>query len=111
MLGPERQGMLTIHSGRHSCASHLLAAGWPLPAVRDMLQLLLFGFSLERFALSLAPPIHLTTLIGRGRKPGETPIHPPKVIVVPALLWYLWSAKSLDILQVQPSRRTDILTD
>jgi site-specific recombinase XerD len=29
--------MLTIHSGRHTCASHLLAAGWPLPAVRDML--------------------------------------------------------------------------
>ena len=43
VLGAERQGMLTIHSGRHTCASHLLAAGWPLPArrggpaVRDML--------------------------------------------------------------------------
>jgi integrase/recombinase XerD len=37
VLGPERQAMLTIHSGRHTCASHLLAAGWPLPAVRDTL--------------------------------------------------------------------------
>jgi len=37
VLGPERQAMLTIHSGRHTCASHLLAAGWPLPTVRDML--------------------------------------------------------------------------
>ena len=25
------------HDGRHSCASHLLAAGWALPMVRDML--------------------------------------------------------------------------
>jgi integrase/recombinase XerD len=37
VLGPERQAMLTIHNGRHTCASHLLAAGWPLPAVRDLL--------------------------------------------------------------------------
>lgn len=37
ILGKERQEMLTIHTGRHSCASHLLAAGWPLPVVRDML--------------------------------------------------------------------------
>ncbi len=37
ILGRERQAMLTIHSGRHTCASHLLSAGWPLPAVRDML--------------------------------------------------------------------------
>ena len=37
ILGKERQGMLTIHSGRHTCASHLLSAGWPLPAARDML--------------------------------------------------------------------------
>jgi len=37
VLGEERQAMLTIHSGRHTCASHLLSAGWPLPAVRDML--------------------------------------------------------------------------
>jgi integrase len=37
VLGLERQTMLTIHCGRHSCASHLLAAGWPIPAVRDML--------------------------------------------------------------------------
>ncbi|MGA2265320.1 MAG: site-specific integrase [Phycisphaerae bacterium] len=37
VLGPERQGMLTIHCGRHTCASHLLAAGWPLPAVRDLM--------------------------------------------------------------------------
>ena len=29
--------MLTIHDGRHTCASHLLAAGWALPMVRDML--------------------------------------------------------------------------
>jgi site-specific recombinase XerC len=36
-LGRERQAMLTIHCGRHSCASHLLASGWPLPAVRDLL--------------------------------------------------------------------------
>ena len=37
VLGEERQDMLTLHSGRHTCASHLLAAGWPLPLVRDML--------------------------------------------------------------------------
>ena len=37
ILGEERQRMLTVHDGRHSCASHLLAAGWPLPMVRDML--------------------------------------------------------------------------
>ena len=37
VLGPERQGMLTIHSGRHTCASHLLAGGLPLPVVRDWL--------------------------------------------------------------------------
>ncbi len=37
VLGQERRDMLTIHDGRHTCASHLLAAGWPLPAVRDML--------------------------------------------------------------------------
>jgi len=37
VLGAERQDMLTLHSGRHTCASHLLAAGWPLPLVRDML--------------------------------------------------------------------------
>lgn len=37
VLGLERQKMLTIHCGRHSCASHLLAAGWPLPVVRDLL--------------------------------------------------------------------------
>jgi len=37
VLGPERQAMLTIHCGRHTCASHLLASGWPLPAVRDLL--------------------------------------------------------------------------
>jgi site-specific recombinase XerC len=37
VLGPERQEMLTIHCGRHSRASHLLAAGWPIPAVGDML--------------------------------------------------------------------------
>ena len=36
-LGPERLEKLTIHDGRHTCASHLLAAGWPLPNVRDML--------------------------------------------------------------------------
>ena len=36
-LGQERAGMLTIHDGRHTCASHLLAGGWSLPAVRDML--------------------------------------------------------------------------
>jgi integrase/recombinase XerD len=37
VLGQERQVMLTIHSGRHSCASHLLASAWSLPAVRDLL--------------------------------------------------------------------------
>jgi integrase/recombinase XerD len=37
VLGPERQAMLTIHCGRHTCASHLLSAGWPLPAVRDLM--------------------------------------------------------------------------
>jgi site-specific recombinase XerD len=37
VLGPERQAMLTIHCGRHTSASHLLAAGWPLPTVRDLL--------------------------------------------------------------------------
>ena len=37
VLGPERQSMLSIHNGRHTCASHLLAAGWPLPVVRDLL--------------------------------------------------------------------------
>lgn len=36
-LGAERLEKLTIHDGRHTCASHLLAAGWPLPNVRDML--------------------------------------------------------------------------
>ncbi len=36
-LGAERLQKLTIHDGRHTCASHLLAAGWPLPNVRDML--------------------------------------------------------------------------
>jgi integrase len=36
-LGPERQAHLTIHDGRHTCASHLLAGGWALPAVRDAL--------------------------------------------------------------------------
>ena len=37
VLGAERCERLTIHDGRHTCASHLLAAGWPLPNVRDML--------------------------------------------------------------------------
>ena len=37
VLGTERCDMLTIHDGRHTCASHLLAANWPLPVVRDML--------------------------------------------------------------------------
>lgn len=37
VLGAERCGRLTIHHGRHSCATHLLAAGVPLPNVRDML--------------------------------------------------------------------------
>lgn len=37
VLGPERCRDLTVHHGRHSCASHLLAAGVPLPNVRDML--------------------------------------------------------------------------
>ena len=37
VLGAERQGMLTIHSGRHTCASHLPAVRRGGPAVRDML--------------------------------------------------------------------------
>jgi len=37
VLGAERADMLSIHNGRHTCASHLLAAGWPLPLVRDTL--------------------------------------------------------------------------
>jgi len=37
VLGKERVERLTIHDGRHTCASHLLAGGWTLPAVRDML--------------------------------------------------------------------------
>ena len=37
VLGSERRAMLTIHDGRHTCASHLLAAGWALPMVRDMM--------------------------------------------------------------------------
>lgn len=37
VLGPERRAMLTIHCGRHTCASHLLSGGWPLPAVRDLM--------------------------------------------------------------------------
>ncbi|MBA7520881.1 Tyrosine recombinase XerC [subsurface metagenome] len=37
VLGKERQGQLTIHDGRHTAASHLLAGGWPLAAVRDLL--------------------------------------------------------------------------
>ena len=31
----EPQAMLTIHCGRHSCTSHLLAAGWPVTALDD----------------------------------------------------------------------------
>lgn len=37
VLGPARCRTLTVHHGRHSCATHLLAAGVPLPNVRDML--------------------------------------------------------------------------
>ncbi len=36
-LGDERASDLSIHDGRHSCASPLLAGGWTLPAVRDLL--------------------------------------------------------------------------
>ena len=34
-LGPERQAELTIHHGRHSFVSHMLAAGLTLAEVRD----------------------------------------------------------------------------
>jgi len=37
VLGEERQSMLTVHDGRHTCASFLIEAGWPLSAVQDML--------------------------------------------------------------------------
>ncbi len=36
-LGPVRQGELTTHSGRHSFASHMLAAGRTLPEVQQAL--------------------------------------------------------------------------
>ncbi len=37
VLGAERQAMLSIHNGRHTCASHLLAARWSLPEVMKLL--------------------------------------------------------------------------
>ena len=36
-LGEERCGCITLHHGRHTCATALLAAGWPVPEVRDYL--------------------------------------------------------------------------
>lgn len=37
ILGPDRVRQLSIHKGRHTCASHLHAAGVPLAAIRDWL--------------------------------------------------------------------------
>jgi integrase len=36
-LPTERTARLSIHDGRHTCASLLLAAGWPLPNVQKLL--------------------------------------------------------------------------
>lgn len=37
VLGEERVKQLSIHKGRHTCASHLHAAGVPLVVIRDIL--------------------------------------------------------------------------
>lgn len=37
VLGKDRQAGLTIHHGRHTCATALLHAGWPVQEVRDYL--------------------------------------------------------------------------
>lgn len=67
-LGAERISQLSIHKGRHTCASHLLAAGIPGTVVRDVLGH--GNISITDIYLHALPVDHITEVFGK-REPSH----------------------------------------
>jgi site-specific recombinase XerD len=62
VLGAERVRQLSVHKGRHTCASHLLSAGIPGTVVRDTLGH--SNMSITDIYLHALPVDHITSVFG-----------------------------------------------
>lgn len=62
VLGRDRVRQLSVHKGRHTCASHLLSAGVPVAVVRDSLGH--SNMSITDIYLHALPVDHITDVFG-----------------------------------------------